>query len=99
MRLRLDRLAEPGVELTRADLGDGVALAVRPRSGLRIAAVDLAIAGQPAERRVHLAERQRLAAAEVGVVVALELITMARLAFQQAEKCQWNSHAASIHQE
>ena len=41
MGLRLDRLPEPGVELARAELGDGVALAVRPGARLRISPLTL----------------------------------------------------------
>src|ERR1700722_5514270 len=92
MRLWLDRLGQPVIELAGAKLGDGVALAVGASPGLGARADHLAIPGQPAERRVHLPEWQRLAPAKVGVVVALEVITVARLAFKQAQEGQGNSH-------
>ena len=64
MRLRLDRLGQPRLELGRAALGDHVALAVRALARADLAHHHLAVAGQPRQRRVDLAERQRLVAAE-----------------------------------
>src|SRR5262249_4201691 len=53
----------------------------------------LAVPGQPAEGRVHLAERQRPATADVEVVVALEVVAVARFAFEEAEEGQGDAHA------
>src|SRR5690348_1166981 len=92
MRFRLDRLGQPRVDLGRAQVGDDVALAIRALAGL-LADHHLAVAGQPAEGGVDLAERQRLVAAEELVVVALELVTVAGLALEQAEQRQRNTHA------
>ena len=97
MRLGLDRLGQPRLDLGGAPLGDDVALAVRPLARLDVADHHLAVAGQPAEGRVDLAERQRLAAAEERVVVALEVVAVARLPFEQAEQGEGNAHGRTIH--
>ena len=94
--LRRDRLPQPRLELGRALLGDHVALAVGPGAGLRFAHHHLAVAGQPAQRGVELPERQRPAAAEERVVVALEVVAVARLAFEEPEQGEGNAHAVGI---
>ena len=63
-----------------------------PSPGSASPPIDLAVPGQPAERRVDLPERQLLAPAEVGVVVALEVIAVARLPFKQPEQGQGDAH-------
>src|SRR3984893_11671145 len=93
VRLGLDRLGQPLVDLVTARVGDGVALAVRAVARLGIAGDHLAVACQPSERGVHLTERQMLPAAEEIVVVALEVIAVARLPFKQAEQGAWDAHA------
>ena len=71
MRLGLDRLAQPRFDLVPAHLRDRVALAFGPGPGLHLTWEDLSVARQATERRVDLAERERLAAPEVAVVIAL----------------------------
>jgi hypothetical protein len=97
VRLRLHRLGQPLLDVRRALIGDDVALPVRPGAGADVADHHLAVPGQPAERRVDLAERERLATAEVGVVVAFEVVPVAGLPFEQAEKGERNAHARTIH--
>src|SRR3954451_9526009 len=92
VRLWFDRLAQPGLDLGRALLGDDVALAVRSGTRLALAHHHLPVAGQPRQRGIHLPERQRLAPPEEDVVVALEVIAVAGLAFEQAEQRQRNTH-------
>ena len=92
--LGLDRLGEPRLQLTGTVVGDHVPLAVRTPARLGFADDHLAVARQPAQGRVHLPVRQRLAASEVLVVIALEVITVARLTVQQAEKGERDCHAA-----
>src|SRR5215813_4352854 len=99
MRLRLDRRGQPAGELDTAQRGDGVSLAIRASARFHIPAGYLAVPGQPPERGVHLAEWQRFAAAEVRVVVALEVIPVARLTLEQTEKGQRNCHVISVHHE
>jgi len=53
----------------------------------------LAVAGQPGERRVDLAERQGAAVAEPEVVVALEVVAVAGFTFEKPEKGQRHRHA------
>src|SRR6266702_2622736 len=84
VRLRLNRLPEP--RLVDAEVGDRIPLAVRPGARLGIPGYNLAIAREAAERGVDLAERQRPAPAEVGVIVALEVISVARLSLEQAKE-------------
>ena len=64
---------------------DGKA-AFRPGPRLRVARDDLAIPGQAAKRGVDLPEWQLLASAEVCVVVALEVIPVAWLTFEEPEQ-------------
>src|SRR6201993_4446953 len=93
VRLGLDRLAQPRVDLVPAHVRDGVALAVRAVARLGIAGGDLPVPRQPAERGVHLAERQLLPPSEEGVVIALEVVAVARLPFKQTEQGEWDAHA------
>src|SRR5262249_18513925 len=93
----LDRFGEPGLHLGRAQRRDDVPLAVRPLTGPDVADDHLAVPGQPAEGRVDLTEGQRSAPAEEGVVVALQVVAVARFAFEQAEQGQRDAHADTIH--
>src|ERR1700733_11838592 len=93
VRLGLDRLGQPRVDLVAARVGDGVALAVRAVARLGIAGGHFAVACKPSERGVHLAERQLLTAPEEIVIVALEVVAVARLSFKQAEQGEWDAHA------
>ena len=92
MRFRFYRCGQPCLYLALADWGDGVALAVRAGAGFDLTRQDLAVAGQPAQRGVHLPERESLATAEVGVVVTLQLVTVARLPLQQTQKGNRHTH-------
>src|SRR5215469_1310689 len=93
VRLRLDRIGKPCVDLGPAGVGDRVALAIGSLARLRLAAGDLAVAGQPAEGGVNLPERQLLASPEVGVVITLEVVPVTRFTFEQAKQGQWNAHS------
>ena len=75
-----------------AGRGDGVALAVGAFAVLGRAGDGLAVAGQPGEGRVDLAVGQWLAAAEVGVVVPLEVVAVTRLSLQQAQQGERDTH-------
>jgi hypothetical protein len=95
VRLGRDRLGQPGVDVGRAGLGDDVALAVG--SVARLDADDhLAVAGQPGQGRVDLAERQRPTPPEERVVVALQVVAVAGLALEQTEQSQGNAHDSTI---
>src|SRR6185437_5779581 len=89
----LDRLGEPLLQFGDALVGDDVALAIGAGARLGLGGDHLAVAGQPGERRVDLSEREWLAAAEERVVVALEVVAVARLALEQAQQGQGNRHA------
>src|SRR6266545_3589620 len=92
VRFGIDRLVEPFLDLAPPDFGDGVALAFRSGAGLHLAGRHLAVSGQSGQRGVHLPERERLAATEVGVVVALQVVAVARLSLEQPKQGQWNTH-------
>ena len=92
MRFRFYRCSQPCLYLARADWGDGVALAVRAGSGFDLARQDLSVPGQPAQRGVHLPEREGLAATEVGVVITLQFVTVARFPFEQAQEGDRHAH-------
>ena len=47
---------------------------------------------QAGERGVHLAEGQRPAPPEVGVVIALQVVAVARFAIEEAEQGHGNTH-------
>ena len=87
-----DRLGEPRLDLALPGLGDGVALAVRTGSGLSLAGDRLSVPRQAGEGGVHLAERKRPAPAEVGVVVALQVVAVARFAVEEPEEGHGNAH-------
>src|SRR4051794_36810915 len=97
MRLGSHRLGEPGLHLARTPFGDHVPLSVWGAPGLRVTDQDLAVARQSSESRIHLTEGQRLSAAEVGVVVALEVIAVAGFSFQQAEQGNGDGHQRTVH--
>src|SRR6266498_1787706 len=92
MGLGLDGRPQPLLHLPGPQLGDRVALAVRSRPRLDLTRADLAVAGEPGEGGVDLTEREGPAPAEVGVVVALEVVAVAGLPLQQAEEGQGNVH-------
>src|SRR4029077_3237650 len=93
------RVGQPCLELGRARLGDDVALAIGARARLGLPGHHLAVPRQPTEGGVHLPERQRFVPAEVGVVITFQVVTVARLAFEQAQQGQWYAHAATINSE
>src|SRR6266536_1883457 len=92
MGLGLDGRPQPLLHLAGPQLGDRVALAVRSRPRRDLTRADLAVAGEPGEGGVDLTEREGPAPAEVGVVVALEVVAVAGLPLQQAEEGQGNVH-------
>src|SRR5664279_934413 len=96
MRFGLDRLGQPGMHFGHALFGDHVALELGAGSELRFAGFDLAVPGESRQRRVDLPERQWLAPAEEFVVVALEVVAVARFAFEQAEEGQWHRHTQCL---
>src|SRR5215469_16189798 len=99
VRLGHDRFGQPRLELDCARLGDDIALAIGSPARLGLPGHHLAVPREPAQGRVHLPERQRLAPAEVGVVVTFQLVAMARLAFEQAQQGQWYAHGTTINSE
>src|SRR5215472_8032505 len=92
VRLGLDRIGQPCVDLRPAGVGDPVGLAIRSFARFGLAADHLAVAGQPAERGVNLPEGQLLASPEVGVIVTLQVVAVAWLSFEQAKQGQGDAH-------
>ena len=97
MRLGRLRLGQPPLEVGDALLGDGVALALGALARLGADDDGPAVALEPAERGVHLAERQRLVVAEALVEGPLELVTVRRRRLEQAEEGEGGAHADTIH--
>ena len=97
VRRGLDRLAQPRLEFVLPVVGDGVELSIRPPAGLHLSRRHLPITGQTGQRGIDLAELERLAPAEVGVVVALEVVAIARFTLEEAEEGKGYAHAATIH--
>ena len=69
-----------------------VALAVRTGSALSLPGNGLSVSREAGEGGVHLAEGKRPAAAEVGVVVALQVVAVARFAIEEPEEGHGNAH-------
>src|SRR5579859_1303912 len=92
MGLGLDGCLEPLLHLRGPKLGDLVPLAVRTRPGLDLTGGDLAVAGEPGKGGVDLTEGKRLAPAEVGVVVPLQVVAVAGIPLQQAKESKGNAH-------
>src|SRR5512133_3472930 len=92
MGLGLDGRPQPFLHLAGPQFGDRVALAVRTRPRLDLTRADLAVAGEPGEGGVDLTEGEGPTPAEVGVVVALEVVAVAGLPLQQAEEGKGNAH-------
>ena len=65
-----------------------------PAAGLGAAGDDPAVPFQPGQGRVHLAVGQLPAGPEVPVVGVLQLVTVARLRFEEAEEGAGNVHDA-----
>ena len=89
-----DGLGQPRLDLALPGLGDRVALAVRTGSGFSLAGHRLSVPRQAGEGGVHLAERQRPAAAEVGVVVALQVVAVARFTIEEPEEGHGYAHTS-----
>ena len=89
-----DRLGEPRLDLVLPGLGDRVALAVRTGSRLSLAGDRLPVPREAGEGGVHLAEGKRPAAAEVGVVVALQVVAVARFTIEEPEEGHRNAHTS-----
>ena len=83
-----DRLVQPRLDLPFADIGDGVALAVGTLACFGRTLDHLAVAGKAGEGGIDLTEGKGSFPAEVGVVVALEVVAVARLPVEQAEQGQ-----------
>jgi hypothetical protein len=92
VRFRLCWLGQPFLDIGDARAGDDVAPAFRAGSLLDRPGYRLAVPCQPAQGRVHLAVPERLAPAEVCVVIPLEVVAVARLPLQQAQQGQRNIH-------
>ena len=80
-----------------AAVGDRVALAIGPLGALDAIDDHTAIALEPGERRVHLAEGQRAVRREDTVELLLELVPVARLMVEEAEQRVLDAHAPTIH--
>ena len=89
-----DGLREPRLDLVPAGLGDVVPLAIGTGSWLGVADDRLPVSRQAGERGVHLAVGQRPAAPEVGVVIALQVVAVARFAIEEAEQGHGNTHTS-----
>src|SRR3954453_5770305 len=92
MRLRLQRLSQPGGEVLPARLGDGIAAPLRTFLLLDRRHLDATASLEPLQRRVHLAERQRVLRSKRSVVAVLQLVTMQWFALEQAEERVGNRH-------
>src|SRR5215469_12046692 len=92
IRLRLGRLGQPSLDVGDAAIGDHIPSAFGPGPLLNRPGHRLPVPGQPGQRGVHLAVPHLLPAAEVHVVVALQVVAVARPALEQAQQCQRNAH-------
>ena len=81
-----DGLAQPGLEFVLPALSNGIELSIRPPSLLDLPRSDFPITGQSGQGGVDLAELEWLASAEVGVVVAFEVVAITRFMLEETEE-------------
>jgi len=82
VRRRLDWLAQPRLEFVLPAVRDGVELSIGSPSGLYLSRRHLSVTGEAGQGGIDLAELERFTSAEVGVVVALEVVAVARFTFK-----------------
>ena len=97
VRRRLDGLAQPRLEFVLPPVRDGVELSIGSPSRLHLSRRDLPVTGEAGQGGIDLAEIERFASAEVGVVVALEVVAIARFTLEEAKEGKGNAHVATIH--
>src|SRR5665213_2978363 len=92
----LDRLAQPCLELVLPALGNGIELSIGSPSLLNLTRRDLPVTAQSGQGGIDLAELERLASAEVGVVVAFEGVAITRFTLEEAKEGKGNAHGETI---
>jgi hypothetical protein len=92
MGLSWGGFGEPFLDLILTGFGDAVALAVGTGARLNLACGCLPISRESGEGRVDLPKRQGLAAPEVSVVVALQVVAVAGFSIDQPEEAHGNAH-------
>jgi hypothetical protein len=92
VRLGLLGFGQPAFEVGDAPFGDGVALPLGPLARLCAHHDRPTVAPEASERGVHLAERERLVAAEALIEGLFELVAVRRTTLEQAEKREGGAH-------
>ena len=92
MGLSWGGFGEPFLDLILTGFGDAVALAVGTGARLNLACGCLPISRESGEGRVDLPKRQGLAAPEVSVVVALQVVAVTWFAIEEPEEGHRYAH-------
>ena len=85
MRLGRNGFREPDLDLVPAALGDAVALAVRAGPGFGLPGDGLPVPSQAGEGGVHLTVRKWPTTPKERVVVALQVVAVARFTIEEPE--------------
>ena len=96
MRFGIERLIQPALELTRALVGDGVAPTLRSFGLLDLVDPDTTALFEPTKGRIDLREGDRVVRREVPIDEALEVVSVSRLLFEEAEKGVGDAHAGQL---
>ena len=96
VRLGIERLVEPALELTRALVGDGVATAFRALGLLDLVDPHAPPLLEPPERRIDLRERDRVVRREVAIDQPLEVIAVPRLLLEKPQEGVRNAHLGGL---
>ncbi len=96
VRLGVERLVEPALELARALVGDRVAAAFRALGLLDLVDADTTALLEATERRVDLREGDGMVRREVAVDQALQVVAVARLLLEEAQEGVRNAHLGGL---
>ena len=92
MRLRVEWLVEPALELSRPVDRDRVSAPVGAVGALDAFDPDAAALLEPAQGRIDLGEGDRVVRREVAVDQVLQVVAVPRLLLEEPKEGVWNAH-------
>ena len=96
VRLGVERLVEPALQLTRPLVGDRVAAAFRALRLLDLVDPDATALLEATERRIDLREGDRMVRREVAIDQALQVVAVTRLLLEEPQKGVRNAHLGGL---